>query len=84
MSFKIIPEDAGNTLDVVEQQLLRQDHPRRYGEHHDPGTLPCSACGSSPQMWGARGEELAGGFGVGIIPADAGSTSTSALRHKCY
>ena len=28
MSFRIIPEDAGNTLDVVEQQRLRQDHPR--------------------------------------------------------
>ena len=33
MSFKDIPEDAGNTLDVAEQQLLRQDHPRGYGEH---------------------------------------------------
>ena len=54
MSFKIIPEDAGNTLDVVEQRLLRQDHPRGYGEHTQMVGLHAKRAGSSPQMRGAH------------------------------
>ena len=74
MSFKIIPEDAGNTLDVVEQQLLRRDHPRGYGEHENENArLTCEA-GSSPQMRGARRLAFLALLAGRIIPADAGST----------
>lgn len=42
-------------LDVVEQQLLRQDHPRGYGEHRLRMMKPMVLSGSSPRMQGARG-----------------------------
>ena len=74
MSFKIIPEDAGNTLDVVEQQLLRQDHPRRCREHAVECREPFVRCGSSPRMQGAPRPPLSPCLVEGIIPADAGST----------
>ena len=76
MSFKIIPEDAGNTLDVVEQQLLRQDHPRGCGEHRLRMMKPMVLSGSSPRMQGARGGMQRTLRPVRIIPADAGSTRT--------
>ena len=74
MFFKIIPEDAGNTLDVVEQQLLRQDHTRGYREHPVVDTPALASSGSSPQMRGAQQAAQKAIDKAGIIPADAEST----------
>ena len=68
MSFKIIPEDAGNTLDVVEQRLLRQDHPRGCGEHRLRMMKPMVLSGSSPRIRGAQVTISVLLFGQGSSP----------------
>ena len=67
-------------LDVVEQQLLRQDHPRGYGEHRLRMMKPMVLSGSSPRMQGARGGMQRTLRPVRIIPADTGSTGISAIN----
>ena len=51
------------------------DHPRRCGEHSRSNCAMTANMGSSPQMRGARGIDVAGPLRDRIIPADAGSTS---------
>ena len=53
------------------------DHPRRCGEHLGGIVQSSENWGSSPQMRGALWIGLIAGVVLGIIPADAGSTSTS-------
>ena len=70
----IIPADAGSTSLSQRPRGRRWDHPRRCGEHFGKGPQKRLIAGSSPQM---RGALVVGGgdeTGVGIIPADAGST----------
>ena len=74
----IIPAYAGSTRKPQALQSATQDHPRLRGEHPVEGGPAHHGIGSSPLTRGAQG---AGGRAIGrlgIIPAYAGSTSSSA------
>ena len=71
----IIPACAGSTYPEDDEAGFQRDHPRMCGEHSNPGTVICAVKGSSPHVRGARPESLAWRFGLGIIPACAGSTA---------
>ena len=70
----IIPADAGSTLSPCFVDVVHEDHPRGCGEHNDTSHPFTAALGSSPRMRGARERLQQGSSGLGIIPADAGST----------
>ncbi len=81
---RIIPADAGNTWLSNTARSIGEDHPRGCGEHIDHVSKVWDDGGSSPRMRGT----LVGGLRVnavhGIIPADAGNTSSGApLRPGC-
>ena len=71
---RIIPADAGSTLDGAGFKDYHQDHPRGCGEHNNSAFSQLIVQGSSPRMRGAHYVGLAFGPDHGIIPADAGST----------
>ena len=74
LSTRIIPADAGSTLDGAGFKDYHQDHPRGCGEHNNSAFSQLIVQGSSPRMRGAHYVGLAFGPDHGIIPADAGST----------
>ena len=73
-SWRIIPADAGSTRSRCIRTACVPDHPRRCGEHSRSNCAMTANMGSSPQMRGARGIDVAGPLRDRIIPADAGST----------
>ena len=75
---RIIPADAGSTRVVVDHALFEWDHPRGCGEHHSSSSSFPVIRGSSPRMRGAPTSCPRLYFGLGIIPADAGSTVPAA------
>ena len=76
----IIPAYAGSTCSRTHGTSRSQDHPCMRGEHKPCGTITMTPKGSSPHVRGARGEAEAVQLRGGIIPACAGSTSTSNRR----
>ena len=74
----IIPADAGSTYVLALAGSAYRDHPRGCGEHASffRGCDPCG--GSSPRMRGARPITAGDTVALGIIPADAGSTTCTA------
>ena len=70
----IIPADAGSTKTAVKVVNDLQDHPRGCGEHLVIYLELKSMLGSSPRMRGALCRLTLNDCGLGIIPADAGST----------
>ena len=72
---RIIPADAGSTWGKSHLYWLRRDHPRGCGEHMRAALIRLVRMGSSPRMRGARDVAQQLPAPVGIIPADAGSTS---------
>ena len=76
----IIPADAGSTPRKNCMLSGNTDHPRRCGEHYGHDRSRQARGGSSPQMRGALAVPYLLLTGVGIIPADAGSTPVSAIR----
>jgi len=70
----LIPADAGSTWPVRAAHPGRWAHPRGCGEHYPLAGDALAFRGSSPRMRGAPGQRIAGLHGVGLIPADAGST----------
>ncbi len=74
----LIPADAGSTSRSVPLSPHSRAHPRRCGEHRIGPPRLTRRKGSSPQMRGARALSLDGHRPGGLIPADAGSTSSSA------
>ena len=72
----IIPADAGSTLAYRLRFGRREDHPRGCGEHPGSTGMRSEASGSSPRMRGAQAFGPDDRARRGIIPADAGSTST--------
>ena len=70
----IIPAYAGSTLLFKGLERWLWDHPRIRGEHGTPSMPLTAATGSSPHTRGAHDHSHDEGFGVGIIPAYAGST----------
>ena len=80
---RIIPTDAGSTLDALRSLRSFEDHPHRCGEHTARNlTMTCEQ-GSSPQMRGARPDSAQRHPKRGIIPADAGSTSSQEWSAWC-
>ena len=73
---RIIPADAGSTSGFTFGSTRFEDHPRGCGEHIISRTCPLSNVGSSPRMRGAHKARISLSLLGGIIPADAGSTST--------
>ncbi len=78
----IIPADAGSTYFGVAADDYGADHPRRCGEHTDSGVRVSGYQGSSPRMRGALIIRRGCVAGVGIIPADAGSTAKKKIAVK--
>ncbi len=78
----IIPARAGSTVCTVHHDLQREDHPRSCGEHVPRVTVAPSRRGSSPLVRGAPFVFVLVPRDTGIIPARAGSTSTS-FRSRC-
>ena len=83
VSPRIIPADAGSTGIMSDKKQVYQDHPRGCGEHHHVDSGAISGSGSSPRMRGALGPGLRVPVPPGIIPADAGSTSTKIPPGRC-
>ena len=75
--FRIIPADAGSTTCLGSAHGQEQDHPRGCGEHGTSGKDSGSRVGSSPRMRGALRFQIRNLPALGIIPADAGSTSSA-------
>ena len=74
--FRIIPADAGSTFSLDKKQPLHEDHPRGCGEHSGLLRVAIRLSGSSPRMRGAPRHLQTGDHPGGIIPADAGSTTS--------
>ena len=77
---RIIPADAGSTCPAFVPGFFQGDHPRGCGEHVWGAKHKTIATGSSPRMRGARDLVHMLAVRVGIIPADAGSTTSKAIR----
>ena len=71
---RIIPADAGSTVNNDQGRVADQDHPRGCGEHARRARRATQRRGSSPRMRGARCPRPASRATTRIIPADAGST----------
>ena len=79
---RIIPADAGSTPGCVHCRAEAEDHPRGCGEHWISFRTLFRLPGSSPRMRGAPMGCECGRIRRRIIPADAGSTSTSMIRPR--
>ena len=77
---RIIPADAGSTLLRPCPKRPARDHPRGCGEHCFMYSMTVFILGSSPRMRGALRMKPEFVRMVRIIPADAGSTSSSRTR----
>ena len=81
----IIPAYAGSTLALFVACVLAKDHPRVCGEHNIQLDVWQSYQGSSPRMRGALAFHHRRAQRLGIIPAYAGSTDTTAgRRSSCW
>ena len=74
----IIPACAGSTDTTGGANTPKRDHPRMYGEHLPTASVFHPLTGSSPHVRGALNADGADDVPSGIIPACAGSTSSSA------
>ena len=79
----IIPADAGSTMPTPISRIPPRDHPRGCGEHLGEIDVLLTVLGSSPRMRGARILKIVEIHGLGIIPADAGSTGIVLLSSSC-
>ena len=75
LALRIIPADAGSTDYQHALRVSWEDHPRGCGEHLAVLVPYWSLAGSSPRMRGALRTVQSEPGNVGIIPADAGSTT---------
>ena len=82
LSLRIIPADAGSTYRACAWCQPGEDHPRGCGEHLHSMAQVGSRLGSSPRMRGALVAADREHFPGGIIPADAGSTSSNWMMMK--
>ena len=73
---RIIPADAGSTPRWAARSRPCTDHPRGCGEHSFKAPICRFSSGSSPRMRGAPQLLDLPVHVEGIIPADAGSTSS--------
>ena len=80
MRTGLIPAHAGSTEGAGASAAWHTAHPRSRGEHKEEGDMLTKKFGSSPLTRGAPVGELIPRRYVGLIPAHAGSTATSAMR----
>ena len=73
----IIPACAGSTGMLTVTVCLTWDHPRMRGEHSANSTRWANWPGSSPHARGAHRDIVRESLALRIIPACAGSTTTS-------
>mgnify|MGYP006890180212 FL=1 len=73
----IIPACAGSTRRACRRCWPNRDHPRMCGEHDGADGVSSPPWGSSPHVRGAPLALNCVAFSGGIIPACAGSTSSS-------
>ena len=78
----IIPADAGSTTPLQLKTMSEKDHPRGCGEHLVVLLFPVMGLGSSPRMRRALLNLPGRVLGLGIIPADAGSTRSIDARRS--
>ena len=77
---RIIPAYAGSTRRRRVEEKAEADHPRIRGEHRSILETRSRYCGSSPHTRGARPRRGGGFLAIRIIPAYAGSTTSSRAR----
>ena len=75
---RIIPAYAGSTSSGSPQTVVPEDHPRIRGEHQDPTEPSQENIGSSPHTRGAQMLTAQNFQRQRIIPAYAGSTTSTA------
>ena len=75
----IIPACAGSTIWQNGLCLQKWDHPRMCGEHIHVIETPAEQTGSSPHVRGAPPPAMSSRVIAGIIPACAGSTSSTLM-----
>ena len=80
----IIPACAGSTKLMAAREIMLRDHPRMCGEHRRVGRDRAPLRGSSPHVRGAHPSIVASIAVTGIIPACAGSTSSTQLKNEFY
>ena len=73
----LIPAHAGSTSCQLSKGCPRRAHPRSRGEHPSTMTPPQCKTGSSPLTRGAPAAGRSLHDDCGLIPAHAGSTSSS-------
>ncbi len=76
----ITPASAGSTRGCRYGGVLGRDHPRERGEHQATEFYDAASQGSPPRARGARRIHGAGGAGIRITPASAGSTAGQPVR----
>ncbi len=76
----LIPAHAGSTIYAHSELLRQRAHPRSRGEHYEPELVASMPDGSSPLTRGAPGVPGLSRAQKGLIPAHAGSTTTTAPR----
>ena len=81
---RIIPADAGSTLNYWTYLSPIKDHPRGCGEHSESHVFCCPWWGSSPRMRGAQYANPCVALISRIIPADAGSTRHCIRAQRPY
>ena len=74
----IIPALAGNTIGRSRTHRHGWDHPRACGEHLYVAVLLVAIVGSSPRLRGTPVQHCTGCRRIGIIPALAGNTNSTA------
>ena len=79
--LRFIPAGAGNTERCGARARQPPVHPRRRGEHPDPGRLSDICNGSSPQARGTPDPICDRDLSTRFIPAGAGNTSPR--RPRC-
>ena len=82
--IRIIPADAGSTPWRLYRGHGQEDHPRGCGEHLHRCLRVGLRAGSSPRMRGAHRPPFRHRHQSGIIPADAGSTSSTTRWNARY
>ena len=78
----IIPACAGSTLRILTRPPPIRDHPRMCGEHDGVQAILTTDKGSSPHVRGALNTWRWNNPLSGIIPACAGSTSSTRLKAR--
>ena len=78
---RFIPAHAGNTSNYLELPGDMTVHPRACGEHSDIAQNAINVDGSSPRMRGTHLPQQRRNRDDRFIPAHAGNTPTSNLRH---